>query len=486
MRAGVLIAVTLIMVTCLAGALQGDDSPPAQLPSALLELGTGGSSYALVVDKSLSRLDIYRKLENDSVIRVASFRASTGTNGGDKMREGDERTPEGIYYFVRIREDGELLPKYGLRAFDLNYPNHFDRLEGKNGHGIWLHATDEPERLNEPRTTLGCVVVSNEAIQAISNYITLYRTPIIISERFNRSTVVALKKDKARMEQFVTRWLGAWASQNINDYGDCYGAQFRGGGRAREAWLSQKLAVFNSTSWAKVEIADLKMFRWESEYVISFFQRYRSNLMDDTGIKWVYLVESPRGLQIVAEEWFPVGKALSGQNWGVDSPRLASVIGNLPELTLESSGRLALREPQISMPGAGTKTASEPSEEIVTGKPDVIADEFQVLASDDRRIEFSMKLSNGIGDGKRLRGWIFLVARWEDGAGYTAFPNLSLNNGKPPAASRGDSFGIRWFKIVQGTLPKPAPGARLAELRCLAFSRDGRLLLDTPLAVQLP
>jgi murein L,D-transpeptidase YafK len=487
MRAGVGAAVSLIMFLCVAGAPEADDSPPVQLPSALLELGTGGSSYALVVDKSLSRLDVYRKLENEAIVQVASFRASTGLNGGDKMREGDERTPEGIYYFVRIREDNELLSKYGLRAFDMNYPNHFDRLEGKNGHGIWLHATDEPERLNEPRTTLGCVVVSNEDIRELSRYITLYRTPIIISERLNRTAVNELKRERVRIEQFITRWLDAWAKQDFNGYDSCYGEQFRGGGGARTAWFERKRGVFNATGWAQVEVADLKIFRWEGEFIVSFFQRYRSNLMDDTGIKWIYLVNAPEGLKIVGEDWFPVGKAVSGQRWGESNPRLSSVIEDLHEITLERSGRLALAHPQYTIPGLrASQPEEQPAEEVVKGKPVIIADDFQVLAADDRRIEFSMKLSNGIQDGKRLRGWMFLVARWEGGAGFTAFPDISLTNGRPPRSSNGDSFGIRWFKVVRGTLAKPSPEARLAELRCLAFARDGRLLLDAPIAVRLP
>ena len=486
MRVELTATISIFICFCCAVTLFSDDTPPAQLPSSLLDLGTGSNSFALVVDKSKSRLEIYRKLENDSIIRVATYRASTGLNGGDKQREGDERTPEGIYYFVRIREEDELLSKYGLRAFDMNYPNYFDQLEGKDGHGIWLHATDEPERLNEPRTTLGCVVVSNEDIREISKFITLYRTPIIISEHSSYSNLEHLKAERSRVNDFVSRWLDAWSTQNYSDYESCYSEEFRGGGSRRDAWFSRKRNVFNATSWAKIEIADMKMLRGEKKYVVTFFQRYRSNMMDDTGIKWVYLQENYGGFKIVGEEWFSVGNALSAQRWGVKRPLLTSVVDDLGDVVLERDGRVALNRPQLMLPSAEIKAAegSGGGEEIQVTGPLVQAEEFEIVSERDGRLEFSMKLSNTSSDGKRLRGWMFVIARWEGDYGYTSFPEGTLADGRPHAASAGDSFGIRWFKIVRGTIEKPAPGARLAEIRCIAYSRDGRLLLDAPLSVQ--
>ncbi len=488
MRVGLIATISIFIYFCCVATLLSDDTPPAQLPSSLLDLGTGGNSYALVVDKSLSRLDIYRKLDNESIVRVASYRASTGLNGGDKQREGDERTPEGIYYFIRIREEKELASKYGLRAFDMNYPNYFDKLEGKDGHGIWLHATDEPERLNEPRTTLGCVVVSNEDIREISDFITLYRTPIIISERSSYSNAGRLKAERGRVQNFVNQWLEAWSTQDYSSYESCYAAQFRGGGNRRDAWFSRKRNVFTATGSAKIEIADLKVLRGESNYVVTFFQRYRSNLMDDTGIKWVYLRENGDGLKIVGEEWFPVGRALSGQRWGVKRPRLANVLNDLGDVMIERGGHVALSRPQLMLPPEDKVKADIAAQGRVADAPgpSVEAEEFEIVSERSDRLEFSMKLSNTAGDGKRLRGWMFVIARWQGDAVCSSFPDVTLVDARPTAASAGDSFGIRWFKIVRGTIEKPSPGARLAEVRCVAYARDGRLLLDSPLSVQQP
>ena len=100
---------------------------------------------------------------------------------------GDLRTPEGVYFFVRIKEEDEMLEEYGngareygKRVYELNYPNKFDLMNGKGGNGIWLHSTNEPERLKDPYNTKGCVVVNNYDILDISKYITIKKTPIII------------------------------------------------------------------------------------------------------------------------------------------------------------------------------------------------------------------------------------------------------------------------------------------------------------------
>ena len=455
--------------------------PPAGLPDSLIELGTGGSSYAIVVDKSQSRLDIYHKLDDGAVVRVRSFQASTGLNGGDKQHEGDQRTPEGVYYFTRIREDGELLSEYGIRAFDLNYPNELDRIVGKEGSGIWLHATDEPERLLEPRSSRGCVVVSNEDIREISRYITLYRTPIVITDRLSFINPADVGAARERIQLFVRSWLDSWASQDFERYSRCYHESFRGGGERLRAWMRRKRAVFQATGWAGIDAADIKIMRDGDYYTISFYQRYRSNLMDDTGIKSIYVVEEADGLGIVAEEWHPVGYARSGSGWNQDPPRLSAVVGDLAEVELDAAGRLALASPQMLLPLSDA--GGERGGAARAAAPVVAAEAFQITGEQGDRIAFSMRLSNVSRDASlRRRGWMFLVARWGERHGYTVFPDSPLRDGRPVAYAAGDRYGIRWFKIVEGTIGRPAHDASLQEIRCLVFSADGELLVDSVLA----
>lgn len=493
-----------------------DEASDTLLPASLIDLGSGGS-FALVVDKSFSRIDVYQQTADDRIAKVKSYRTSTGQVEGNKFVEGDLKTPEGIYYLTRIREDAELMSKYGLRAFDLNYPNQFDRLDAKTGHGIWLHGTDEPTRLSDPRTSEGCVVVSNEDIAELGRFIRLFRTPIVINERLDYVSLSERQLLRSRVNNFVVRWLDAWANQDHQRYIECYDDSFQGGASRLRAWQEQKKRIFGNTSWATIDIADLKILRDGDRFLVGFFQRYRSNLMDDTGIKWVYLGEKGEDLRILSEEWFPVAKAWNGERSYAGQPSMRDVIADMQEVALEPGGRLAIATPRISLPfriaeatgGSSTteptvpntKPAAEnqPIEPVKSEKPENTAvaartgiarfqrapgrspvelDGLRVVALDKRNLTVEFALINRDQDGSRRRGWIYLVAEWSNVAKQTAFPAVRLEGGMPTKASAGDYYGIKWGKEVRATLERPTADAELRGITCYIFDQKGRLLSD--------
>lgn len=483
----------------------GDSTSSVFLPESLISLGSGGS-FALVVNKSDSRVDIYQQKNNLSIEKVKSYRASTGQIEGNKFVEGDLKTPEGIYYLVRIREDAELMNKYGIRAFDLNYPNQFDRLESKTGYGIWLHGTDEPERLNNPRTSEGCVVVSNEDLQEISDYITLYRTPIVISENHSFVSAEKLNDLKGTVYNFVLKWLDAWAHQNIDRYSECYSESFKGTKRKRAAWLNRKKSIFKNTKWANIDIADLKILRDGSRYTISFYQRYRSNLMDDTGIKWVYLENRENELKILSEEWHPVSKAVSGHHWNNGSISMSHLVEDIPVIDLDADGRPVIVKPNVSFPfsmaeevqqepGVEEITAEvveEAAEEVVApepkikppvhkriaGKPLVAVRNVTVTRELSDRVDVSFEVINLTDNGAKKRGWIYLVASWSSTEEHTAFPDKHAIQGVPTEPKKGDWYSVRWYKQDKGSFRRPAAAARLQEIKCYIFDQSGRLVSD--------
>ena len=78
------------------------------------------STKAIVVDKT--REILYVVGVNKGVPYIEKkFPCITGKRPGDKLEEGDLRTPEGIYFPLYWRAN---LPKmYGIGAYPLNYPN---------------------------------------------------------------------------------------------------------------------------------------------------------------------------------------------------------------------------------------------------------------------------------------------------------------------------------------------------------------------------
>lgn len=99
-----------------------DPLPQDKVPAYLLNLDEG-YRHALVVDASRSRLYVYAN-RNGTPIRVADFYVTIGKAGAGKQREGDNRTPIGIYSVSSFKSPRELSDFYGSGAFTLTYPTN--------------------------------------------------------------------------------------------------------------------------------------------------------------------------------------------------------------------------------------------------------------------------------------------------------------------------------------------------------------------------
>jgi len=71
---------------------------------------------------------------------------------------------------------------FGSMAFILDYPTLPDKRANRNGGNIWIHGTTKKLL---PRQSSGCVVLSDEDLKRLANFIYLNKTPIIISESVN-------------------------------------------------------------------------------------------------------------------------------------------------------------------------------------------------------------------------------------------------------------------------------------------------------------
>ena len=128
----------------------------------------------LVVDKSRQRLMFFRYL--GEMVLEYEYPCATGESEGDKLKAGDERTPEGIYFTTHRYRDNKVTI-FGDRALHLNYPNAFDRMEGREGNGIYIHGTN---RALKPRSSNGCVVMRNADLAAISALVKENVTPVAV------------------------------------------------------------------------------------------------------------------------------------------------------------------------------------------------------------------------------------------------------------------------------------------------------------------
>lgn len=255
--------------------------------------------YVFLVEKMSQHLLVYRGKRLEALYPV-----TTGKDWEDKWKEGDRRTPEGIYYFTRFIPPKRLSKIYGGIAVVLNYPNPVDRLLGKGGGGIWLHGSDEENRNRIPFSTRGCVVAGNEDLRKMIGKISLNNTMIAIFKEIPSR----IKLDDVL--SFLRSWERSWEGKDLKGYLSHYSERFTWKGGGFREWKRYKRRVILEKRMIEVEIKDLTLLAFRrglSEeveyYVAEFHQTYRSDSYSDKGIKRLYIIKEGGKLRILREEF---------------------------------------------------------------------------------------------------------------------------------------------------------------------------------------
>jgi len=168
------------MSGCTGGGYKGkvDNTPYATKEcrkslSRGTELDASAKIDKIVVYKKKRKLYTYRKGKKIDEFRI-SLGAKGGANGGNKVKAGDYRTPEGTYTIVRKKCDSRL-----YKSLMISYPNGKDRARaarrGVNPGGyITIHG--QPKWNADGRGdkytlahdwTEGCIAVSNKAMRSL-------------------------------------------------------------------------------------------------------------------------------------------------------------------------------------------------------------------------------------------------------------------------------------------------------------------------------
>jgi murein L,D-transpeptidase YafK len=317
-------------------------TPPAgasdKTPSNLLRLGRGSSFYspfAFLVDKKARTLSVWKQLAAQWQ-KVASYPADLGKNEGVKTKRNDHRTPEGIY-FLKDRLEGASLDfnLYGKRAFTTDYPNFFDRFEGKTGSGIWLHAV--PDKTPLTRGSRGCVVVRNDAIIELSKYVDLGKTPVVIADQID----YVKKEDAAlRAEEIagsIERWRQAWENKDIAGYIAFYGSRFRSQEMGRAAWKAYKDRLNSTYKQLSVKLSKPYIIAYKDRAVARFMQDYASDLHQDFGEKTLYLTRENGKFLIAGEEWAEETSRLAREEMNANEPSSGETASAMPASTAPSA-----------------------------------------------------------------------------------------------------------------------------------------------------
>src|SRR4051812_29675295 len=170
-----------------------DDS----LPRQVLQLNAT-QKHVLLVDSRRSRLYVFAN-DNGQPRYVADYYVTLGKNGIDKTREGDQKTPLGVYHVTANLPKSKLTDFYGAGAFPISYPNEWDRKRGRNGHGIWLHGVPSSVYSRAPRASDGCIVLANSDLESVGRAVQVGVTQVIIADEVQWSDAKTVEAERGSL-----------------------------------------------------------------------------------------------------------------------------------------------------------------------------------------------------------------------------------------------------------------------------------------------
>lgn len=309
------IAALTVVSTYLTSHAETPSVAPAEekkYPAGLIALSNEPhfASYSFVVDKSKRTLSVY-EWKNEDLNMIAEYPADIGKKSGDKTKENDHKTPVGIYFLEKELTQPEIpFNLYGNLAFTTDYPNIFDKRNAKTGHGIWLHAV--PDTIPLTRGSRGCVVVRNDVVKILKQYVRLEQTPILIFDEVKYMTSDQYQTQKKKFLQDFENWRLAWEHQDVDTYMKYYDSTFKNDEMNYKQWYRHKKRLKSLYSYIKVQLSPPLILQNKDQVVIRTVQRYESNLHKDYGIKTIHARLSPEvGFQIIREDWKPLSDPLA-------------------------------------------------------------------------------------------------------------------------------------------------------------------------------
>lgn len=276
---------------------------PTAVPRELLKL-PAGTPAAIFVDLAGYRLYLFEQRDG-RFVRTKDFYVSIGKGGGEKRFEGDDKTPVGVY-LVASYLPGETLPDlYGDGAFPINYPNAWDRLQGRTGSGIWIHGTESANYSRPPLSSRGCVTLSNADFRVLRQQVEVSKTPVIVADRIEWVDPEKVKQTRISLEDTIEAWRSDWESRNSDRYLRHYASDFRTQGMDLDAFARHKRSVNASKRYIKVGLDEVGIYQYPGEpdlALVDFRQNYESDNFRASRRKQQYWRRDGSGWRIVYED----------------------------------------------------------------------------------------------------------------------------------------------------------------------------------------
>jgi len=240
-------------------------------------------SNILTCDKAKSTLSLYIKDSDNRYRLKKEYDAFTGKRKGDKAKEGDLKTPIGVYDLTK--KIYKLDPFYGPLAFVTSYPNSYDKYRGKNGSGIWIHGL--PAEAKREKYTKGCIAIDNSNIECLDRNIDIDNTLLIIDPKKVKKDIS--KDTLASILASLYSWRYAWLYGNIDKYLEFYESDFiRFDGMSFDRFKRYKTRIFKKIEKKTILFNNINIIPYPDSsniYQVTFQEFYKSDSFKFTGDK---------------------------------------------------------------------------------------------------------------------------------------------------------------------------------------------------------
>jgi murein L,D-transpeptidase YafK len=175
------------------------------IPMAFLQMARWQKT-AILVDAYSARLYMYENSKGRPKYIFDNY-ISIGKNGMIKKREGDHKTPIGVYHLEQFIPKQKLASIYGFGAMTLNFPNDWDRFNKIGGTNIWLHGVPYDTYSRAPLSSRGCVALSNRDVEELFKFSQINNTPVAINTKHQWLDFNGWEKQQETARKIFKQWL---------------------------------------------------------------------------------------------------------------------------------------------------------------------------------------------------------------------------------------------------------------------------------------
>ncbi|MFW5624786.1 L,D-transpeptidase family protein [Campylobacter hyointestinalis] len=258
--------------------------------------------FLVVVDKKAKNLSLY-DYKDGKLTNKFNNEVLTGLMG-DKLVEGDLKTPVGVYEITR-----RFIPSdnyYGPVAFSLSYPNIYDKVKGRTGGGIWIHGFPMNGNMRiDTYKTKGCVAFENDKIIQFDEILKDNGGMVLINEN---NVTEASSAQIATIFAELFKWKKAWGDSDVKAYLDFYDKEFlRFDGMKFSDFANMKKSIFSKKEdkfiqFTKFSISPYPSTSEGSFFRVSFKEKYRTATYKFDGIKTLYVKLVGDKMKILVEQ----------------------------------------------------------------------------------------------------------------------------------------------------------------------------------------